>query len=290
MKEATAHEVLLAVQRENEPQLIGCLASMAPGTDVRPALREALERQRENMVELLLPHVNRSCHEALALVCRRGRGRFVDALIEKTPRALHREDALCWAAEAGMVSTINALLGRGVNVNAQNGTPLRLAAGNGHTQAVRVLLREGAQSLFDHHGENPVSMAIRRGWTEVAGVFIQAGIPREKGSIALWTAIVHGRTGLIPDLFDARYPNDILNRLTRKMVTLIAEESSLSRRNPEALPPLLAGLETFGLLLDPAHQKILLDRVDAACLPRLHADFLAKTLPPPAPTRRPVRL
>lgn len=263
---------------------------MAPGTDIRPALVQALERHRENLVALLLPHVSHSCHEALVLVCRQGRLRFLDEILGKTPARRHREEALVKAAESGQVTVLNALLGKGVNVNAQNGDPLRRAAHYGHDRAVRVLLSHGAQSLFDDHGDNPVTIAIRRGWTEVADIFIRVGIPREKGSVALWTAIVHGRTGLIPHLFDARYPNDILNRLTRKMVTLIAGEAKLPRRHPEILPPLLAGLETFGLLLDPACQKILLDRIDAACLPRLHADFLARTLPPPAPTRPSVRL
>jgi len=84
------------------------------------------------------------------------------------------------AARKGDAKAIEALLARGVNVNAPfryNATALSYACDRGHTDVVKVLLAHGADvNVKDSfYGATPISWAVSKGHTEIVKMLLQKG-------------------------------------------------------------------------------------------------------------------
>lgn len=89
-----------------------------------------------------------------------------------TPRTNSRQqlldEALCWAARNEQLGSMEALCGRGANVNANpfRGTPLTYAAAHNQTKSVRWLLDHGADPNLRHdfggkgHGHDAIALHL----------------------------------------------------------------------------------------------------------------------------------
>jgi len=80
---------------------------------------------------------------------------------------------------AGNIDAVKQALAAGVDVNTKKrmgGTPLRLAAGEGHKEIVELLISEGADmNAKDIDGETPLHRAAERKQTGIAELLIDKG-------------------------------------------------------------------------------------------------------------------
>src|SRR5258708_6912015 len=86
------------------------------------------------------------------------------------PCAARHGDALAIAAQAGDAQRVRTLLDAGADPNDYGNTysALMHAAGNGHVEAVRLLLARGARvDHRDHNGDRALLWAAQRGHVEV---------------------------------------------------------------------------------------------------------------------------
>ena len=113
------------------------------------------------------------------------------------------ETILMTCARGGVVDAVNALLTRGVDVNAPEPslgqTALMWAAWEGHSQVVRALIEQGA----DVHartttGYTALPLAAREGYKETTQALLEAGADvndaAEDGTTALVVATIRGHT------------------------------------------------------------------------------------------------
>ncbi|BDG76405.1 ankyrin repeat domain-containing protein [Wolbachia pipientis] len=83
------------------------------------------------------------------------------------------------AAENGYTNIVNVLLEKGADVNRKNWydmTPLHLAAGNGHVDIVNLLLeKEVVVDERDHSGNTVLHLAAKNGHVDVVKVLLEKG-------------------------------------------------------------------------------------------------------------------
>jgi ankyrin repeat protein len=102
-------------------------------------------------------------------------------------------DALLRASLIGNTAAVEALLDKGLNVNAKdrNGwTPLLEAVFGGHTDTVRVLLNRGADvNKPDQAGWTPLMEAASKGHTEIIKILLKYGAVVNVRIRKSWTAL-----------------------------------------------------------------------------------------------------
>lgn len=108
------------------------------------------------------------------------------------------------AAREGQVEAVRALLKAGAEPDGRNGgmTPLAAAALRGHASVVRVLLRAGAQpDAVGLNGQSPLISALQMGHTDTVRLLLQAGantrVTDRAGDNPLVMAINQGRADLL---------------------------------------------------------------------------------------------
>jgi ankyrin repeat protein len=113
------------------------------------------------------------------------------------------------AAEAGQIATALALLGAGARVDEFHpyyGTPLHGAALGGHAEAVRELLKAGADVHIKRNGETPLASAAGKGNVAVVRALAAAGADidtkNEEGQTPVWIAARDCRTDMVRVLAD----------------------------------------------------------------------------------------
>lgn len=108
------------------------------------------------------------------------------------------------AAREGQVEAVRALLKAGAEPDGRNGgmTPLAAAALRGHASVVRVLLRAGAQpNATGLNGQPPLISALQLGHTDTVRLLLQAGantrVTDRAGDSPLVMVINQGRADLL---------------------------------------------------------------------------------------------
>ena len=92
-------------------------------------------------------------------------------------------DAASWG---NSTAKVEALIDEGADPNARDTsglTPLLVAALNGRTKNVRVLVASGADVEAEGASMRPLAAAASRGWAETVQALIDAGADLEGGSI-----------------------------------------------------------------------------------------------------------
>ena len=123
------------------------------------------------------------------------------------------------AAGKGHSEAIAALIDAGADPDARNKngeTPLRMAAGKGHSEAIAALIDAGADpDARNETGETPLHMAAGKGPSEAIAALIDAGADpdarNENGNTPLDMAVFWGHTTAIAALIDAGADPDARN-------------------------------------------------------------------------------
>lgn len=236
-----ALQIADAAERADWPRVTALLqgdvnAAQADGTT---ALHWAAHHDQTEIARKLIAAgakdvVSRSGVTALSLACVNGNEALVRLLLEagSDPEA-GGEKPLVAAARTGRPGPLKALLERGAKVD-PNALPW--AAAEGHAEAVRILLKAGAdRTRRMSSGFTPLLLAARNGKSEVLRVLLEAGAdPKEaietksggrgmakSGTDALAVAVENGHFELALELVKAGAdPNDersgfaALHRLT----------------------------------------------------------------------------
>jgi ankyrin repeat protein len=129
----------------------------------------------------------------------RGNVNDVTVCVERDPEAVHRPNAegfypIHLAAEQGHSEVIRVLLRAGADVNTPHpkvqATPLQYAAMHGHLDAVRTLLAAGARvDSVDNIGRTPLMWAASEGRGEVVQELLKHGAKANCTTKAGWTAL-----------------------------------------------------------------------------------------------------
>jgi ankyrin repeat protein len=129
---------------------------------------------------------------------------FVLVFFLLLPLNVHSEDInedMIKAAQRGNMATVKSCIEKGANVNAKLGdsgfTALMLAAGEGHTEMVELLLANGADANTADVGKNTVLMkAAMNGYTKTVKALLahgaQVNARGERGFTALMWAAQYG--------------------------------------------------------------------------------------------------
>lgn len=209
------HELFDAIHTAN---LAGVKAALKNGADPnatteqgRSALQEAAGRKDmgESVLLALLdagarlnPHGDEGLLYSAAV-------QGFDSVFERLVAAgnVPTDFLLVEAARTGQPKIVNRLLDRGIDVNTQNGEPLRAAAKYGEAASVVVLLKRGASfKLKDRFGTTAFDEACYRGRADVAEILLRAGAdPNRKyhGRPELIHAVWSGNPALVQLLLKA---------------------------------------------------------------------------------------
>jgi hypothetical protein len=85
------------------------------------------------------------------------------------PSQVVKDEELITAATFGDIDELRRLLGNGANVRASGNSPLQLAAGNGHLEALKILVDNGA----DPSDPGALIEAARNGYADVVDVLLK---------------------------------------------------------------------------------------------------------------------
>lgn len=126
---------------------------------------------------------------------------------------MYGDNSLLWAASIGDVSLVVYLLSIGAEIDFQNkatgDTPLLVAAKNGHTEVLKVLMKQGAsKSIIDKNGNDAISAAIGAGKIEVIPALIEAGfrLDTDKSNKLLVIAASLGDVKTVQKLLESGAP------------------------------------------------------------------------------------
>lgn len=99
------------------------------------------------------------------------------ALIEAGAEDPELKHALVWVIGTGRVEAVRVLISKGadVDVSTPSGTPIQVAARNGHSEIVELLIAAGADVDAGSMISTPLLEAIEHGHTDIALKLIQAG-------------------------------------------------------------------------------------------------------------------
>jgi len=139
----------------------------------------AASREREAVVRLLL---ERGAEYDLLTAVARGDLARVKALVEGRPDLVKEEEArdqspLTWAAVHNQPEVLTWLIDHGADINYHNdydGSVLSVAAWNGHTAIVKILLDRGADTEVGAYG-TPLHQACRQGNLELVRLLLDRG-------------------------------------------------------------------------------------------------------------------
>ncbi len=114
------------------------------------------------------------------------------------------------AAGGGYADVVSSMLEKGVDVNVedrQGYTALTYAAGEGHTEIVKLLVRAGSRSNVNKSFGRALAVAVGRGHTEIAGLLIEEGASlnektKSYGLTTLMVAANKGYTEIVRALID----------------------------------------------------------------------------------------
>lgn len=151
-----------------------------------------------------------------------------------TTRAADPNDDLFAAAKKGDVDAVQALLAKGVDVNAKNSygaTALSFAADKGHLAIVKLLLQNNADvnAKDTFYKSSPLDWAVSRGHVEIAKALIEAGA--EGADAALRSAAAKGDLKLVAAILDAAKSNEkALNEeaLTKALAATPAKHAAVA--------------------------------------------------------------
>lgn len=107
----------------------------------------------------------------------------VRAILEDQPRILHISTELGGflhvAAEVGNLAVVDLFIKRGAQIDQEaevGGSPVDLAAANGHLETVKHLVTNGASLRITRPDRNPLFSAINQGHSHVAQYLLEAGL------------------------------------------------------------------------------------------------------------------
>ena len=118
---------------------------------------------------------------ALGYAAYHGRDDIIKYLIESgadiNSLGSFNQTALCQAALANNLATVNILLKLGANPNSNYCKPLAHAVSNSNIQMVKLLIDRGADpTLFDGLGQTPFHMAVEQAKYNIIELFLQYGV------------------------------------------------------------------------------------------------------------------
>lgn len=107
------------------------------------------------------------------------------ALIEAGAEDPELKHALVWVVLTGRVEAVRVLIEKGadVNVSTHSGTPIQVAASQGHTEIVELLIAAGADVDSGSSIGTPLLDAIERGHTDIALKLIAGGASPNRTSV-----------------------------------------------------------------------------------------------------------
>ncbi|KAL6787897.1 ankyrin repeat-containing domain protein [Trichoderma sp. SZMC 28012] len=221
--------------------------------------------------------------EALQYASARGHGDIIDFIVkymkEKTPQKLaaQLDHLLCCAASLGYDKQAVLWIGLGANINTalDNITPLQLAAFNGHTPLIHLLLQYEGVDVDSKAGielDSPLILAARKGYELMAQHLLTAGaditcVTKDEGErTPLYLAAEYGHQGIVRRLIaDETQRHSILNR------------QSSSGNSPLMIACINGHSEIVKLLLDANASVTLYDHDDKTAVYhalRLHDEDL----------------
>ncbi|XP_051785308.1 transient receptor potential cation channel subfamily A member 1b [Erpetoichthys calabaricus] len=172
--------------------------------------------QRKEVMTLLDDKDNEGC-SPLHYACKLGVPDSVNNMlglkVSISLKSKDKKSPLHFAAAFGRINTCQRLLERMkdtrlLNEGDEKGmTPLHLAAQNGHTRVVEILLRKGALFLCDHKGWTCFHYAAEEGYTQTMKILLETNIKLmdkadEDGNTALHLAAREGHAAAVALLLD----------------------------------------------------------------------------------------
>ena len=122
---------------------------------------------------------------------------YFEDIVAGEPDELTKEAYLIHAATYGDAERVSELLRSGVNPEAEDNGPLRLAAANGHAETVKVLLDHGARG----HDREALIEAAKSGYADVVALLVGYSDPETRREALQLAAEGQPQT---PGVFGAR--------------------------------------------------------------------------------------
>lgn len=131
------------------------------------------------------PHIEYQSENLISLATNRRCPRFVDMMIEKegvdvNMKLISEQSIFHYTAKNGLINAMKKILQQGFPINSHNGsgvTALMDAAYTGETDAVRLLIKEGADvnATAVSLQTTPLIYAAEKGYNDVVQILIEAG-------------------------------------------------------------------------------------------------------------------
>lgn len=151
--------------------------------DAQEAFHEAIRNEDMEGLKRAIRHgadVDYGTYPPILCASMQGRQGLVDVLLRAgaNPNAGNYNSPLYLAAANGHTRIVTMLLESGAAVNGTHGSPLYAAAGNGYVDIVKLLLKAGANVNAmeeSRGGRTPLHGAVQRDHYEVAELLVAAG-------------------------------------------------------------------------------------------------------------------